>query len=191
MNRGTEARELPGKDNEKTTAAGMDDRGGAAATKPVRPTGVAAIGTRLAALFVWSVWGLTAPAALVLVWNYTPVAVPQGDEWYYVQELTGERPVTLDWLWTQHAEHRIPLAKLIWVGVLRLTNYDFRVGTALVVLALATTAFAMICTARSLRGRTSLSDAFFPLALLSLGQSVNLFWWWQVILHTARTGSSS
>jgi hypothetical protein len=89
-------------------------------------------------------------------------------------------PITPGWLWAQHAEHRIPLAKLIWLGVLRLTHYDFLVGDLLSVVALATMAFVMIRVATRLRGAASISDAVLPLAVLNLGQTINLLWWWQV-----------
>src|SRR5260370_24327343 len=48
------------------------------------------------------------------------------------------------------------------------------------VFTLGLVAAAMILPARRLRGRTSYSDALFPLALLSLGQYNNLLWSLQV-----------
>jgi hypothetical protein len=86
---------------------------------------------------------------------------------------------TPQWLWAQHAEHRVPLAKLIWLGLLQLTNYDFRVGTSISVLAVGAVAFVMIWTARRLRGWTTFSDSFFPLIFLSFGQALDFLWWWQ------------
>ena len=65
----------------------------------------------------------------------------------------------------QHAEHRIPLAKFIWLGILKLTNYDFRAGNFLVVLAFGAVAGGMILAARAVRGTTSYADAFLPLSV--------------------------
>ena len=109
---------------------------------------------------------------LVLVNTYTS-NYPFSDELYMITQ-----SLTPQWLWEQHAEHRVPLAKLIWLGSLQLTNYDFRVGNSISVLAVGAVAFAMIWTARRLRGWTSFSDCFFPLAFLNFGQSGNFLWWW-------------
>lgn len=49
------------------------------------------------------------------------------------------------------------------------------------VLALGATAFGMIRVARKLRGSTLWTDAFFPLALLQLGQSENLLHAFQIV----------
>src|SRR5262249_36057330 len=38
----------------------------------------------------------------------------------------------------------------------------------------------MMWTARRIRGRTILADAFFPLAILNFGQAQVFLWWWQV-----------
>src|SRR5204863_8066841 len=82
--------------------------------------------------------------------------------------------------WKTLAEHRIPLAKLIWKSVLELTDYDFRAGDFLTVFGLGVLALAMIQTARRTRGYTIIADAFFPLAVLNFGQAQVFLWWWQV-----------
>src|SRR5262245_42872182 len=127
---------------------------------------------RAAAVFVWGTWALMLLGNLTLVNMYT-TNYPFSDELYMITEF-----LTPQWLWQQHAEHRVPLAKLIWLSSLRLTNYDFRVGNSISVLAVGAVAFAMIWTARRLRGWTSFSDCFFPLAFLNFGQSGNFLWWW-------------
>jgi hypothetical protein len=97
----------------------------------------------------------------------------------YTEELTFlSESITPRWLWQQHAEHRVPLAKLIWLGVLRLADYDFRAINAVSVLSVAAAAAAMVMAAGRLRGRVRYSDAFFPLAMLSFGQIQNLLWAW-------------
>src|SRR5262249_6384933 len=53
-------------------------------------------------------------------------------------------------------------------------------GDFLTVLLPAAAAFAMIWTAKRVRGRVILADAFFPLALLNLGQAPVFLTWWQV-----------
>ena len=136
------------------------------------------LASQKSALFVWSVWAFMLLAALVLARWYGTTTFPQSDElWALYDAGPG---IHFDWLWQPWAEHRIPLAKLIWKGVLQLTDYDFRFGNFLTVLALAGVAFAMVRVARALRGRTIAADAFFPLALLSFGQAQVFLWWWQV-----------
>jgi hypothetical protein len=127
---------------------------------------------RAAPWFVWGVWGLMLLGNLALVLRYTG-PYPVSDE---LNLLSGS--FTPQWLWQQHAEHRVPLAKLIWLGVLQLANYDFRAINAVSVLSVAVAAAAMIVAAARLRGRARYSDAFFPLAMLGFGQIQNFLWSW-------------
>jgi hypothetical protein len=109
---------------------------------------------------------------------------PQNDEWEMISVLTGNEPVTPSWLWRQHGwwpdpghhdrwttEHRTPLFKLAFLWLLELSRADFRSGSVFSVLALGAVAFAMIRTARALRGQQEYADAYFPLALLHWGHS--------------------
>jgi hypothetical protein len=78
-----------------------------------------------ARLFVWGVWALMLLAALAYVKTYGADS-PLWDEYDgYVVALTGEQPVTINWLWTQYGPHRFPLPKLIVLGSYRLIG-DFR-----------------------------------------------------------------
>lgn len=129
-------------------------------------------------LFVWGTWLLLLVARLSLTGKYGNPNIPLSDEWFLLD--TAPKSVSLTWLWEQWAEHRVPLAKLLWLGVLRLTEYDFRAGSFVAIVAWAVMASAMILTAKVLRGHTSYADAFFPLALLNFGQGLNFFWWWTV-----------
>jgi hypothetical protein len=70
--------------------------------------------------------------------TYGTRTFPQADELWALYD-AGPR-IHAQWLWTTWAEHRIPLAKLIWQTVLQLTDYDFRAGDFLIVAALALTA---------------------------------------------------
>jgi hypothetical protein len=129
-------------------------------------------------LVVVIVWASMLFAALGLVRRYGTRTFPQGDEvWALYDAGPG---ISVRWLWKTWAEHRIPLAKLIWKAVLQLTDYDFRVGNFLTVFALAGVALLMIWTANRMRGRTIVMDAFFPLAVLNFGQASDFLWWWQV-----------
>jgi hypothetical protein len=131
------------------------------------------------ALIAWATWSAMLLAALLFVWRFGS-NVPSWDDWDMIPVLTRHQPVTWDWLWSQHNEHRVPLPRLVFLGLDRLFGVDMRVTMYFDVLLMAVVAAGMIVTAVRLRGRASAADAFFPMALLSLGQSANLLWGWQL-----------
>src|SRR3954453_18745037 len=132
---------------------------------------------RLSAVTAWGVWAVMLAAALVFIALYGS-NVPSGDDWDMVPTLTHHQPVTWEWLWSQHNEHRVPLPRLLFLGLNRLTVVDMRVTMHFDVLLMAALAAAMIAVATRLRGRSSATDAFFPLAILNCGQAANLLWGW-------------
>jgi hypothetical protein len=119
--------------------------------------------------FVWTVWA----AATALAFWATAVYgrwLPWSDDFNIVPVVTGDMPLSLAWLWEQHNEHRIPLVKLFFVGMGRLSGCDYRWTLAANGLLLSATAAALIVAARRLRGFTSWTDAVFPAVILHLGQ---------------------
>jgi hypothetical protein len=96
--------------------------------------------------------------------------IPRWDDNELIAQLTGEKPVTAKWLWSQHGEHRIVLPRLLHLFLFHVTRYDLRAGALFNVIVLATVAAGMIWSALRLRTYTVYSDAFFPLALLQWGQ---------------------
>ncbi|HEY3787933.1 MAG TPA: hypothetical protein VGL71_03720, partial [Urbifossiella sp.] len=97
---------------------------------------------------------------------------PTSDEWFFLAELTGEKPLG-PWLFAPHNEHRYPLSRLIWVGLHRLTGYDFRAGMFLSMTLLAGTSLALMNAARRLRGRSHAADLLIPTLLLHFGHWEN------------------
>ena len=126
---------------------------------------------------VWTTWAGLTLLALVATVVYGRW-LPWSDDFDLVPYLTGDRPVTAGWLWKQHNEHRIPLVKLLFVGLGRLSGADYRWTVAVNALALSATAAAMILAARRLRGHSAWTDAVFPAVLLHLGQGA-LVWAFQ------------
>ena len=61
----------------------------------------------------WS--GMLLVVALIYVARFGP-DVPLWDDYEVIPQLAGVQPVTPQWLWSQHSEHRIPLARLISAG---------------------------------------------------------------------------
>ena len=118
--------------------------------------------------------------------------MPFADEWDWLPQTVGKEPVTLHWLWAQHNEHRMFLPRLIYMGLAAASGADFRAGTFFSVALLSVLSAACMLTARALRGRTSLYDAFFPLLFLHWAQVTNLIWGFQLIfiLAVAAIGAS-
>src|SRR5581483_8213411 len=89
-----------------------------------RETVTPSSGKRLSNLLIVAViWTAMLFAALGLVRTYGTRTLPQADElWVLYDAGPG---IHLQWLWHTWAEHRIPLAKLIWKSVLQITGYDF------------------------------------------------------------------
>ena len=133
----------------------------------------------VAAIFVWAVWGVLTATDFLWVSQYS-INLPLVDEWVMVPVLTGHEPVTLSWIWSQHNEHRLPLPRLLLLGVYRISGCDFRSGAWLNVALMSVLAALMILAARRSRARISFADAFLPLATLQWGQADNFLWSWQV-----------
>jgi hypothetical protein len=129
---------------------------------------------------VWACWLLISAAALLYVGHYAENC-PYADEFWMVPVLAHEQPLTLTWLWSQHNEHRIPIPRLIQVGLAKLTGTDFRAGMFFSTLLMSAASAALIVTAMRLRGRPSGTDIFFPLLLLGWGNCENLLWSFQVV----------
>jgi hypothetical protein len=108
--------------------------------------------------------------------------VPFADEWHWVSLAGREQPVTLGWLWSQHNEHRLVIPRLAYLTLARLTNYDFHAGGMLNVALLSLVAALAMLSARALRGRGSLCDAYYPIVLLHWAQFTNLLWAFQICL---------
>jgi hypothetical protein len=130
---------------------------------------------------VGAAWLLSTLGLLAYIYHYGS-NVPFFDDWHLVPYLTGDRPVTFAWLWSQHNDHRVPLTRLLLLGLGKLCGSDFRAGMVFNVLALSATSLVLIATSRHLRGRLSWADAFLPLVLLNPGQWEIYLWSWNVAL---------
>ncbi|HEY2215694.1 MAG TPA: hypothetical protein VGH31_11600, partial [Acidimicrobiales bacterium] len=105
--------------------------------------------------------------------------IPIYEDWELVPALTGHQGHFWGWLWAQNNEHRVPLPKLIYLGLLKIWP-DFRVGMIFSIVLLAVVAAGFIIFMRRLRGHTRYTDAFFPVVLLNLGHWQNLGWSWEL-----------
>jgi hypothetical protein len=119
--------------------------------------------------FVTAAWLLSLLTAILFLISYGS-NVAEADEWTLVPYITGNVPVTLEYLWSQHNEHRIFLPRATYFALAKLSHCNFRTGTFFNVAVLGAVALSMVLAAKHMRGGTSYSDAFFPIAILSLGQ---------------------
>lgn len=103
--------------------------------------------------------------------------VPNTDEWDYVARVVGPFPV--GWLIEHHNEHRYPLARLLWLGSVRLAG-DFRAPMLLTVALLTATSLLLTTAARRWRGTASVGDLLVPALLLHWGHAFNFLMGYQV-----------
>src|SRR4051794_33739931 len=71
----------------------------------------------IASLVVWGVWGVW---AVLTVWGFVFVLhytrnVPVGDDWEMIPYIARKKPLSVHYLWSLHAEHRIPLPRLVTI----------------------------------------------------------------------------
>lgn len=124
-----------------------------------------------------AVWGLITILALTFV-LFVGTNAPYADEWEFVPALVGDEPA-LPWLWQQHNEHRLPLTRVIVLGLFKLTH-DFRAGMFLQIVLLSALALGLIRLATRLRGHAHWADAFFPISLLHIGHWENFVMGYQI-----------
>jgi hypothetical protein len=128
-----------------------------------------------AGIFIWTTWATLLTTLLFYVVRFGP-DVPLWDDYAVIPQLCGAQRVTLSWLWSQHSEHRIPLARLILLTTFRNSGADPRPVMILMVALLASLAAWLIRAARRAGGGSRYADAFLPIVLLNLGQHENLLW---------------
>jgi hypothetical protein len=130
--------------------------------------------------FVAVVWAASTIGQLSMVHAYGSRFIPHGDDWDILAQFTGRKPITLEWLWSQHNEHRVALPRLILLSVLKISGGDFRAVMYLNALAFSSAALALLFVAGRLRGRVSYWDTFTPMIMMSPAHHVNLLNAWQV-----------
>ncbi len=136
-------------------------------------------------IFVLGAWLAATSAALVLVHCYSSNS-PYADEWPWLDVVVGDRACDAAWLLEPENHHRVPLAKLLYVGLARATNDDFRAGAVANVLVLSAASLGLLWAVRRARGETRLSDVILPVALLHLGHWYNLIWGHQLFSPSRR-----
>jgi hypothetical protein len=124
-------------------------------------------------VLAWGIWAAMTLAMVVLVRQYNR-NMPFQDDFVLTAVMTGHEPISLQWVWAQHNEHRPVISRLILAALARTISNDFRVGKYFNVGLLSAAAASMLLLARQLRGFTSVTDAVLPLAILNLAQAESL-----------------
>jgi hypothetical protein len=133
-----------------------------------------------ASTFVWGAWVIMTALALMFVARYGP-NLPVADDFDVIDVAAGGRPFNLQWLWSLHNEHRVPLPRMVLLSLYRLSEVDFRVGMFFSVAALAALAAASIVIAARRGGGCRTYDVLFPLLVLNPSHAANVLWSWQVV----------
>ncbi len=141
-------------------------------------------------ILVWAGWVIMTALTLTLVAFCGP-KLPIWDDFDVVDVLAGARRLTIEWLWSFHNEHRVPLPRLILLILLRLSGNDFRAGMFFNGAALAILAGAAVIVAGRRPGGSRTYDLLFPLILLNPANTTNLLWSWQLqfVLSTVIAGA--
>ena len=95
------------------------------------------------------------------------ISLPWCDELYLTDVASGREPLSWEWLWRPANEHRAPLTRLAMYVLGRLGSWDWQVMHYAGLESLSAGSMALILAARSLRGRSALSDAFLCLVVLN------------------------
>ena len=142
------------------------------------PQPTAPVDDRRTRIFVWSCWAiLTLTTAYVVLKEGRNL--PIQEDWLVIAAGTGHEDDYWSWLWEPNNEHRVPIQKLLFMVLFRLWP-DFRVGMIFNIALLALVAAAFVVFLRHVRGHTRWADAFFPIAILHLGNWENFGWSWQL-----------
>src|SRR5262245_31096977 len=105
--------------------------------------------TKIVALGFWA--SLLATACYIATFAS---AFPHDDDWEVLPFTLGIPqyfPVTWEWLWCPHNEHRILLPRLLWIGLVKLFGADPRVLIWLDVALLSLTAAVFLRVVRNVR----------------------------------------
>ena len=86
--------------------------------------------------------------------------IPFNDDWIMLANVRPDAQFHAPWLWWVHNEHRIPLAKLVYLTAVGGTH-DIRAGTFVTVAFLAAAAWGCMWMARRVRGRRTSPMRFF------------------------------
>lgn len=111
---------------------------------------------------------ITALLFFVLLYPLTK-PFPYSDDWSYIYYLVTPGSFDLSWVFSLHNDHRIPLQKILHLGLLKLSGGDFRILIAANVIVIAVTSICWIMLSRFIKKDSSWSEWLVPGVLLGFG----------------------
>lgn len=132
-----------------------------------------------AGAFVLLTWLLAVAGSIALVGRYG-ANLPSWDDIGLLPVICGGRPITLEWLWSPHNEHRLPLNRLALATLMRLTGNDFRSGMFASVAFMGFATLILMIALRRIRGGWTYADAILPILLVGPSQHAVWLWCWEL-----------
>lgn len=138
--------------------------------------------------FVFAAW-LALSVALMIATVIFARPFPWLDDFAYFPFITSKTPLTLEWLWQPHNEHRIPLPKLLCWVTLKVDGGSFLLAKYLYAIALSAGAAVLLLSLRKVRGRLWWTDVAIPLVIIGFHNLINTLWFFQApfVIATALT----
>lgn len=112
------------------------------------------------------IWGLCVLGQVAYIHAFG-TSLPWADEWVFNDLASGRASLSWDWLWDASNENRLPVTRLLLYALGVAGGWDWQVMHYAGLAAMAGGALLLMAAARSLRGRSALSDAFVCLLVLS------------------------
>ncbi|HWG44311.1 MAG TPA: hypothetical protein VN688_16150 [Gemmataceae bacterium] len=119
------------------------------------------------------IWALCCLAVYLCIAHFGR-SLPWCDEWRLTPIASGEHSLSVGWLLEPANEHRAPLTRLNVFVIGRLAHWNWQAMHYVSLVFMALGALAMLCAARSIRGRSTLSDSFLCLVVLTP-------WQWETV----------
>ena len=103
--------------------------------------------------------GVMTAVILFFVLQYPLVKpFPYSDDWIYIPRLITHVTSAFSWFFALHNDHRIPLQKIMQLGLLKLSGGDFRILIAFNVITVAATSICWIMFSRIIKKGPSWSE---------------------------------
>jgi hypothetical protein len=141
-----------------------------------------------AALLVWGVWFILTATLTVATATFAR-RFPWLDDFSLVPFVIERVPLSLEWLWHPHNEHRIPLPKLFLWSTLKADDGGFILAKYLYIVGISASAALLLLSLRKARGYLVWTDVVIPLLILGFQNLFNTLWFFQApfILATILT----
>lgn len=135
---------------------------------------------------VWMALAAMSVSWTLMVWLFG-VNWPILDELGYLSYTVGEKPITWAMLWADHNGHRLVLTKLVYLGLMKISDVQPAFVMYVDVALLTLMATALLMTLRRARGKLVLTDVAIPLSLLAFSQYEDVLWAFQLTYVLSQT----